>query len=278
VTAALKQARSVVVLTGAGISAESGLRTFRETMEGLWKEFDPMTLATPEAWEADPEKVSRWYDSRRLGCLAAEPNPGHVALAEIEGRLTGRGREFTLLTQNVDRLHQKAGSRNVVELHGSIIEWRCTECGRKVVPGAEAMTEFPPRSLCCAGDGLSARRAEQGRLTQAAREKGRSGKSGIDRMPMPLLRPDVVWFGEMLPEAALAAAQEAVAACDLFFSIGTSSVVQPAASYIHWAAQRGARTVEINKDPTPISELVDWSIRGKSGEVLPALVAGAFGG
>ena len=239
----------MVVLTGAGISAESGLRTFRETMEGLWKDFDPMTLATPEAWEADPEKVSRWYDWRRQGCLAAEPNPGHLALAEMERRLEARGGRFTLLTQNVDRLHQKAGSRSVVELHGSIIQWRCTACGAKETPGPEPLAAFPPPAACCTG----------------SRGKTRA-----------LLRPDVVWFGEMLPEDALAAASEAVSACDLFFSIGTSSVVQPAASYIHWAARTGAKTVEINKEPTPISNSVDWSIMGKSGEVLPSMIRAAF--
>lgn len=248
VAEALAGATSVVVLTGAGISAESGLRTFRETMEGLWKDFDPMTLATPEAWEADPEKVSRWYDWRRLGCLAADPNPGHVALAQMESRLNARGGRFTLLTQNVDRLHHKAGSRNIVELHGSIIQWRCTVCGAKTTPGPESLPKFPPPATCC-----------------AASHRG-------------LLRPDVVWFGEMLPEEALAAASEAVATCDLFLSIGTSSIVQPAASYILWAARRGAETVEINTEPTPISDTVDWSIMGKSGEALPNLVRAAFAG
>lgn len=235
--AALARARSVVVLTGAGISAESGLRTFRDTMEGLWKSFDPQKLATPEAFAADPEMVTRWYDHRRLGCLAAEPNAGHLALAELEARLLARGGAFTLLTQNVDRLHQRAGSRNVVELHGSIIEWRCTKTGRKTTPGPSPMTEFPPRSECGA-----------------------------------LLRPDVVWFGEMLPEAAVRAAQEAVSACEVFLSVGTSAQVYPAAGFIHEAARHGAKTVEVNKDPTPISGLVDWSLPGKAGEVLPGLL------
>lgn len=233
----LSRARRVVVLTGAGISAESGLRTFRDTMEGLWKSFDPQKLATPEAFEADPEMVTRWYDHRRLGCLAAEPNPGHRAIAEIERRLTSAGGRFTLLTQNVDRLHQRAGSVNVVELHGSIIEWRCVKTGRKVTPGPSAMTEFPPRSECGA-----------------------------------LLRPDVVWFGEMLPETAVRAAQEAVSGCEVFLSIGTSAQVYPAAGFIHAASRHGAKTVEVNKDPTPISGMVDWSLLGKAGEVLPEVV------
>lgn len=243
----LGAARAVVVITGAGISAESGLRTFRggeKDMESLWKQFDPMTLATPEAFAADPGTVTRWYDWRRLGCLAAEPNPGHLALARMEREVTGRGGRFTLLTQNVDRLHHRAGSRNVVELHGSIIEWRCAACGGKTTPGPGAMAEFPPASPCCAGE---------------------------------LLRPDVVWFGEGLPFEALAAADEAAHGCDLFFSVGTSSVVYPAAGYIQTAARRGVPTIEVNKDPTPISGMVEWSILGRAGEVLPGVVERAFG-
>lgn len=236
---ALAGAQNVVVLTGAGVSAESGIRTFRDTMAGLWKEFDPQKLATPEAFEADPETVTRWYDWRRLGCLAAEPNPGHVALARLETWMTEGGRRFTLLTQNVDRLHHKAGSRNVVELHGSIIQWRCTRTGRTCVPGPEAFTEFPPRST-------------------------------FD--PAGLLRPDVVWFGEMLPAAALQAAEEAMAACDLFMSVGTSSVVYPAAGFAEMAMYRGASVIEVNPEPTPLTAMATWSLRGKAGEVLPALV------
>lgn len=259
---ALRSARGVVVLTGAGISAESGLRTFRgneKDMGSLWKSFDPMRLATPEAFLADPETVTKWYDWRRRGCLAAEANAGHRALAEMERRLTGTGSEsrptrhrsetgatsFTLLTQNVDRLHQKAGSVNVVELHGSIVEWRCVRCRRKTVPGAEEFARVPAPSPCCAGE---------------------------------MLRPDVVWFGEALPVEAVEAAQFAVAGCDLFLSIGTSAVAYPAAGYVQAAAAMGAKTVEINAEETPISGMVDWTIRGKAGEVLPRVVEGAWGG
>ena len=233
----LRASRRVVVLTGAGVSAESGIRTFRDTMEGLWKEFDPATLATPEAFEKNPELVTRWYDHRRLGCLAAEPNPGHTAIAQLERWLAGRSGSLTLLTQNVDRLHQRAGSVNVVELHGSIIEWRCTRTGEKHTPEPQAFAEFPPRSACGA-----------------------------------LLRPDVVWFGEMLPPEALDAADAAVAACDVFISVGTSSVVYPAAGYVDMARRRGAFTAEVNRDGTPISAWVDVSLRGRSGEVLPRVV------
>jgi NAD-dependent deacetylase len=247
----LRGARRVVVLTGAGVSAESGIATFRSaaqdaaenakhgTMGALWAEFDPMKLATPEAFAADPATVSKWYDWRRLGCLAAEPNPGHLALAELERELESRDGTLTLLTQNVDRLHQKAGSRNVVELHGNIITWRCTRTGKHVELPAEGLASFPAPSPF---------------------------------HPGALLRPDVVWFGEMLPEEAVMAAGEAVAACDAFVSVGTSAVVYPAAGFVQEASMRGATTVEVNAEETPISHTVDVSVRGKSGEVLPRII------
>ncbi|MBX3405843.1 MAG: NAD-dependent deacylase [Phycisphaeraceae bacterium] len=246
---ALRAARRIAVLTGAGISAESGLRTFRSAaapdlppdMQALWKEFDPQTLATPEAFAANPDLVTRWYDWRRIGCLAAEPNAGHLALAELERGLVQSDGSYTLLTQNVDRLHQRAGSRNVVELHGTIIVWRCTRCGEETEPAPEPMTEFPPQAPCC-------------------------------RDPRALLRPDVVWFGEALPDCALRAASDAAESCDVFMSIGTSSVVYPAAAFVLQAAANGARTVEINPDPTPISPRMDWSIRAKAGDALPRIV------
>lgn len=234
----VNNARSIVVLTGAGISAESGIRTFRDTMEGLWKEFDPAKLATPEAFEADPATVTRWYDHRRIGCLNAQPNQGHLALAALERFITRRGGEFLLFTQNVDRLHQRAGSQHVVELHGSIIEWRCTDTGELFEPSPEPMTTFPPPSPYSKG---------------------------------ALLRPNVVWFGEALPEEALLLAFDRVPKCDLFFTIGTSSQVYPAAGFVQIANEAGAKTVEINKDATPASGRVDVSLRGGSGELLGAL-------
>jgi NAD-dependent deacetylase len=239
IAAALRSARSIVVITGAGISAESGIRTFRDTMEGLWKEFDPQKLATPEAFAADPQTVTRWYDWRRRGCLEAEPNPGHKALAKMEALIRGRGGRFTLLTQNVDRLHQRAGNQNVVELHGTIMRWRCTRTGRELEPGPEPFEHYPLPSPF---------------------------------FPEALLRPAVVWFGEMLPEAALAAAYEAVESCDLFFTVGTSSIVYPAAGFVRIAAERGITTVEVNRDPTPATGLVDHAATGLAGEILPRIV------
>lgn len=242
VIGALRDARSVVVVTGAGVSAESKIPTFRDAMEGLWKSFDPMKLATPEAFDADPEMVTRWYDFRRSKCLEAIPNPGHVALARMQDEVEARGGRFTLLTQNVDRLHHRAGSRGVVELHGSIMVWRCVETGRRYEDLPAPFEEFPPRS-------------PEGTM----------------------LRPDVVWFGEALPQAAMERAFEASGECDLFFSIGTSAVVYPAAGFVEVAQRAGARTVEVNRDATPISGGVDWSLRGASGEILPRIVEGAFG-
>ncbi len=239
---AVRDARRVVVLTGAGVSAESGTPTFRDAMTGLWASFNPEQLATPEAFERDPELVTRWYDQRRLGCLACLPNPGHYALARLEEQLTASGGRFTLLTQNVDRLHQRAGSRNVVELHGTIMVWRCTSTGEEITPGPEPMRVFPPTTS--AGG---------------------------------LLRPSVVWFGEMLPESALAAAAEALEDCDLFLSVGTSSVVQPAASFVFMAKKAGATTCEINPQDTAITRWIDYPLRGKSGELLPQIYDLAFG-
>lgn len=240
IAAALRSARSVVVMTGAGASAESAIPTFRDTMEGLWAQFDPATLATPQAFEADPELVSRWYDQRRLGCLAAEPNPGHTALVAIERAVVGRGGSFTLLTQNVDGLHGRAGSRRVVELHGSVHRWRCMATGREFEPGPGALERYPPASPF-----------EDGAV----------------------LRPGVVWFGEALPESAAETALEVSAGCDVFMCVGTSSVVYPAAGFVELAASAGAVTVEINPDDTPITAKVRWTVRGKSGEVLPKIAA-----
>jgi len=248
----LAAAKRVAVITGAGISAESGLRTFRGAttadlppdMQSLWKEFDPATLATPEAFARDPAMVSKWYDWRRMGCLAAEPNPGHRALAALQRAVEAKGGEFVLLTQNVDRLHQRAGSIGVVELHGTIMEWRCTASGERMTPPESAFRTYPPTSPFTPG---------------------------------ALLRPDVVWFGEMLPPAALAAAASAAGSCDVFMSIGTSAVVYPAAGFLFDAKRNEAFTIEVNLEATPASEFVDATLGGSSSAVLPALVRAAFG-
>jgi NAD-dependent deacetylase len=233
---AVRDARSVCILTGAGVSAESGIPTFRDAMEGLWAKFRAEDLATPEAFARDPATVTRWYDWRRQKCADAKPNPGHIALADWEQR----GPDFTLVTQNVDRLHQAAGSRRVIELHGTLSVWRCTRCGDER-EDREPFREFPPRCRC-----------------------------GGAR------RPGVVWFGEELPAEAIAKAYRAAETCQLFVSVGTSAVVYPAADLAHAARRMGAKVAEINTQPTPLSTVANWSALGKSGEVLPALMERAW--
>ncbi len=240
VAASLREARGVVVLTGAGVSAESGLRTFRGA-DGWWRGHDPLRLATPEAFAADPALVSEWYDERRLAALAAQPNPAHAALAALERHLVDAGRRFLLVTQNVDGLHRRAGSEALVELHGNLTAWRDHRSGRRVTPPAAPFTSHP--------------------------QPGPDGG---------LLRPDVIWFGEALPTAALAEADAALAWCDLLLVVGTSALVYPAAGLIERAAAEGARCVEVNLEASPAN--VHARLLGPAGEVLPRLVARAFEG
>lgn len=234
---AIRSAQRIVVLTGAGVSAESGVPTFRDAQTGLWAKHRPEDLATPQAFQRDPALVSRWYDERRCKLADLRPNPGHEALTELQRWALGKGREFTLLTQNVDRLHQAAGSRDVIELHGTLWVWRCAQCAEEREERGGPFGTYPLRCDCGG-----------------------------------LRRPGVVWFGEMLPSEAHGAAERAIELCDLFLSVGTSAVVYPAAGFAHSAKARGATVAEINRDPTPISDLVDWSVQGRSGDVLPALV------
>lgn len=233
----------VVALTGAGVSAESGLATFRdpdEHSDALWSKYDPMELATVGAFERDPELVTRWYHWRFTKCAEVDPNPGHDALAELEAWLKNRrsSEAFTLVTQNIDGLHQRAGSKRVVELHGTIHTWRCTETGQQTPLNELSFDTFP-----------------------VASEHG------------GLMRPCIVWFGEALPETELAITGAALERCDLFLSIGTSATVQPAASFMQIAKHNGAKTIEINRDATPNTPHVDLALAGASGEILPQLVA-----
>ncbi|MGF1472178.1 MAG: NAD-dependent deacetylase [Rubrobacteraceae bacterium] len=230
--AALREARSVVALTGSGISAESGVPTFRDAQTGLWARYDPQQLATPEAFLRDPELVWEWYAWRRKLVGEAGPNPGHLALAGLERAIPG----FTLVTQNVDGLHQLAGSERVVELHGNIRRTICSVEGVEVEPQDAA--GMPPVCPNCGSP----------------------------------LRPDVVWFGEMLPAGAMQAASEASRNCEVFLSIGTSSMVYPAASLPYEALSAGATVVEVNPDRTPLTPWADYGIRGAAGQVLPELL------
>ncbi len=235
----LQKVSSLAVLTGAGISAESGLATFRDAQTGLWARYNPTELATPEAFARDPQLVWDWYAMRRQKALRAEPNPAHQALVVVEEKIP----DFTLITQNVDGLHQRAGSRNVVTLHGDIRRVRCAACGHHPDTWPEDGEPRPPRCQHCGG----------------------------------LLRPDVVWFGENLPLPAWEKAVQAAARAQALLIVGTSGVVEPAASLWKLTAANGGLTVEISLEPTALTQQVDYSLLGKAGEVLPALVAAAWG-
>jgi NAD-dependent deacetylase len=231
----LHSARTVCVLTGAGVSQESGVPTFRGE-DGLWKQFRAEELATPEAFHRNPLLVWEWYAWRREIIHKAQPNAAHFALARLEAKLASSGGRFTLLTQNVDGLHERSGSRNVVRLHGSIWIVRCASCGTERVDESVPLDPFPPRCSCSA-----------------------------------MLRPGVVWFGEALPEDAWEKAARAAASADLCLVVGTSALVQPAASLPLLAKRNGARLVEINPDPTPLSPLADLLIASKAAECLGRL-------
>ena len=236
--AALRAASRVAVLTGAGVSAESGVPTFRDAQTGLWAKYDPRELATPEAFERNPKLVWDWYAARRAALAAAAPNPAHFAIAALERRVP----EFLLATQNVDGLHQRAGSTKLVELHGSIARVKCSRCAAPAARWDEPAGDEPPRCSACGG----------------------------------FLRPDVVWFHELLPAAARDAAEKAARRCDMFLVAGTSAEVYPAAELPEHALRAGARVVEINPQPTALSGRVTDVLRGPAGVMLPALVAAAF--
>lgn len=238
----LAGARRIVAFTGAGVSAESGLDTFRDREQGLWSKYDPMELAHIDAFHRDPALITRWYHERFCRCVDCQPNPGHYALARMQSELRERGASFALATQNIDGLHQRAGSTDVLELHGTILTWRGVRSGETIPIDQVSFETFPPRT----GSG-------------------------------DLLRPNVVWFGEALPEAVLRRAMGEAARCDLLLAIGTSAIVYPAAGLIDLAAGGGARVIEINREPTAATAQVDVSIHAPSGEVLPQLVEAAFG-
>jgi NAD-dependent deacetylase len=230
---ALAAAKSVAVLTGAGVSAESGIPTFRDAQTGLWAKFSPEDLATPRAFRRNPRLVWEWYEWRRKLVAGAQPNPAHLALAEME-RLFPR---FHLITQNVDGLHQRAGSRNVIELHGNITRTKCSVEGT-IVSTWQDTGDVPPKCPACGA----------------------------------LLRPDVVWFEEPMPEAEMEQATAASTTCDIFLSIGTSTVVYPAAALPAEALRSGATVLEINPQPTPFTAQAHFALAGAAGVVLPELM------
>jgi NAD-dependent protein deacetylase/lipoamidase len=231
----VRAAKRMAVLTGAGISAESGVPTFRDAQTGLWARYSAEELATPEAFRRNPRLVWEWYEWRRGLVAAARPNPGHVALAELENRVA----DFTLITQNVDGLHRQAGSRHVLELHGNILRNKCFEEDTPV-EAWEHTAHVPPLCPRCGS----------------------------------LVRPDVVWFGEMLPQAVLQEAIEASRRCEVFLCVGTSTLVQPAAALPFDALLAGACVVEINPQATPLTSRATFSLRGPSGKGLPEILEG----
>jgi NAD-dependent deacetylase len=239
--ASLRSARHLMVFTGAGVSAESGLATFRTPQTGLWERFKPETLATPQAFQRDPALVWGWYEWRRMQVMRATPNPAHLAIKGLAQWLP----RLTLVTQNVDDLHERAGSHPVIHLHGTLMQPRCERCGQlHVLP-----REIPDQP-----------------------EDGR-------RVPPPVcvrcggnIRPGVVWFGEALPRREWEDAWQAAGSCDTFLCIGTSSVVQPAASLIDRAIEARAVTIQINPNPTGIEDRLSHVLYGPAGSLLPEIV------
>ncbi len=228
----LEPTTRVVVLTGAGISAESGIPTFRGE-QGLWKQFRAEELATLEAFERDPMLVWEWYDWRRGIIGRAEPNEGHRTISAWQDVFPS----FSLITQNIDGLHERAGSRDPVELHGNIWKLRCLREGTVTESREVPLHSLPPLCPACGA----------------------------------MLRPHVVWFGEALEGRVLDEAFRRSASCDVMFVVGTSAIVHPAASLPLAAADSGAKIVEVNPDPTPLSRTADFIFRGKAGQILPVI-------
>jgi NAD-dependent deacetylase len=234
----LRKARSIAALTGAGVSAESGVPTFRDAQTGLWARFDPLELATPDAFRRNPKLVWDWYAWRRELVAEAAPNAGHRALAALEPLVAST----VVITQNVDGLHQAAGSTRVIELHGNLQRVKCSREGTIVARWDDSSPREAPRCEACGA----------------------------------FLRPDVVWFEETLPADALARAEDAVRGCDVLLVVGTAAEVYPAAALPTYARHHGATVIEVNPNRTRLSESADFALRGPSGVVLPALVAAAW--
>ncbi|HAJ38169.1 MAG TPA: NAD-dependent protein deacylase [Chloroflexi bacterium] len=231
----LARAQAVAVLTGAGVSAESGISTFRDAQTGLWSHFDPQQLASQSGFAANPGLVWRWYMHRLAAVEAATPNPGHLALAALERQTP----HFTLITQNVDDLHERAGSTRTLHLHGHIARFFCNTCQAPYTLHPDDRTApMPPECKFCTG----------------------------------YIRPGVVWFGELLPEREMWAAWQAADTCDLFLVIGTSGVVYPASQLPVRARRHGAPIIEVNPEPSELSVMADICLRGPSGVVLPQLL------
>jgi NAD-dependent deacetylase len=228
----LKNCRALAVSTGAGISKESGIPTFRDAQEGLWAKYDPQQLATPEGFRANPDLVWQWYNIRRKKIAACRPNPGHYALVELERAIP----DFTLITQNIDNLHRKAGSKKIVEFHGNVFRFKCFDHEH---PAETVPDDAPSPPRCHCGSPI---------------------------------RPDVVWFGEVPHPDCFERAGRALETCDLLLVVGTSGTVYPAAAFPAQAKRTGAVIIEVNPEPSAITPLADEFLQGPSGLVLPKLV------
>ncbi len=242
---ALREAKNVVVFTGAGVSAESGIPTFRDALTGLWKNFDAEMLATPNAFRRDPAKVWGWYEWRRKLVMQTQPNPAHLAIAQLAKCVPN----LTLITQNIDDLHERAGSLDVIHLHGSFFTPRCFACARP--------HEFAPGEPD---------EPEGGRRLEPPRCGHCNGR----------IRPGVVWFGETLAGDSYGLAKQAIRACDLLFSIGTSAEIFPAAVLPFEAAERGATVIQVNPSETRLDIVAKYNLRGKAGCLMDGLVKSAW--
>ncbi|MDP1611367.1 MAG: Sir2 family NAD-dependent protein deacetylase [Sulfuritalea sp.] len=261
----LRAVRRVVVFTGAGMSAESGIPTFRDRSTGLWAQVDPMEIATPWAFRADPQRTWDWHVHLAEAVRAARPNAGHAAIAALERA----GLEVTVITQNIDALHHRAGSREVIELHGNLLRLK------SFVDEDATFAAEPPPVICAVCDGYAAWDACDPYADRTDLAAIELCAGPVPRCPGcgALLRPDVVWFGEALAAEAIEAAWDAVDRCEALIAVGASLEVEPAASLPWHALRRGARVIEVNLAPTALAGQCHAAIRGAAAEVLPDLFA-----
>ncbi|XP_041970237.1 NAD-dependent protein deacylase-like [Aricia agestis] len=251
----LKTASNVVILSGAGISAESGIPTFRGA-GGYWRKYQASSLATPEAFKTSPSLVWEFYHYRREVAAKAQPNAGHIAIAEFESK-HGENKQVTVITQNVDGLHARAGTKNLIELHGNLYKTRCTKCKQVLEnhdsPICEALTDRGAPDANVVGSDIPVKSLPHCKKSTCG----------------GLLRPHIVWFGESLEFEVLQKAESAMARCDVCLVVGTSSVVYPAAMFAPQAAQRGAIVAEFNIEPTPATPDFHYYFEGPCGTTLP---------
>ncbi|NP_001191422.1 sirtuin-5 [Aplysia californica] len=250
------RAKHIVVLTGAGVSAESGVPTFRGA-GGLWRKWRAQDLATPEAFADNPSLIWEFYHYRREVMSSKSPNPAHEAIAECEKRLKPLGRRVVVITQNIDELHRRAGSENIQELHGNLFKTRCTKCGDVRV------NRDSPICAALAGKGEPDPKAEDARIPVEKLPRCQKGSCG------GLLRPHVVWFGESLDQEVLRQTSEELEKCDLCLVVGTSSVVYPAAMFAPQVAGRGVPVAEFNIEETPATDSFGFMFQGPAGQLLP---------